>query len=57
MTVAEFLEQFNWAPYDDTELAESASKVEGEVGEKARAFLKAQSEFDSALEKINFERG
>lgn len=57
MKISEFLEKFNYAPFDDIELAESASEVEGEVGEKAKAFLKAQSEFDKELEKINFERG
>jgi len=57
MTVKEFLEKFNYAPYDDEELAEVASKVEGIVGEKARNFLKAQEEFDKALESINYERG
>ena len=57
MTNKEFLEKFNYAPYDDEELAEIASEVEGEVGEKAQAFLVALYGFDKALEKIGYERG
>jgi len=57
MTNKEFLEKFNYAPYDDEELAEIASKVEGEVGEKALDFLVALHEFDKILEKIGYERG
>ena len=57
MTIKEFLEQFNGAPYDDEELAETASDVEGNVGEKARAFLQAKREFENALKSIEYERG
>ncbi len=57
MTIKEFLEQFEGAPYDDTELAESASDVEGNVGETARAFLQAERDFYNALEAIGYERG
>lgn len=57
MTNKEFLEKFNYAPYDDVELAEIASKVDGEIGEKALTFLVALHNFDKALEKIGYERG
>ena len=57
MIVKEFLEKFNYAPYDDKQLAEIASKVEGIIGEKARNFLKAKEELDKVLESINYERG
>jgi len=57
MTVKEFLDKFNYAPYDNEELAEIASEVEGEVGKKAQAFLDAKYDFDKTLEKIGYERG
>ena len=57
MTIKEFLEQFDGAPYDDVELAEVADEVEGEVGEKAKNFLVALKEFEKSLESIGFERG
>lgn len=57
MTIKEFLDQFNGAPYDDEELAEIASKVEGEVGERAHSLIEAINGFDAILESINFERG
>ena len=57
MTVKEFLEKFNYAPYDDEELAEIASEVEGSIGEKADVFLNAKREFERALESIGYERG
>jgi len=57
MTNKEFLEKFYYAPYDDEELAEIASTVEGEVGEKAQAFSTASYGFKRALEKIGYERG
>lgn len=57
MTKKEFLEKFNYAPYDNEELAEIASEVEGEIGEKAQDFLDASYAFAKALEKIGYERG
>ena len=57
MTNKEFLDKFNYAPYDDEELAEIASEVEGEVGEKAQVFLDAKYNFEKALEKIGYEKG
>jgi len=55
MTVEEFMEQFNGAPYDDQELAEVASKVEGDLGDAAEQFLDALRDFHSALDEIGFE--
>lgn len=57
MTKKEFLEQFACAPFDDRELAEIASKFEGEVGEKSKAFIQALIEFYKVLESIGYERG
>ena len=57
MTVEEFLTKYNYAPYDDVELAEIACEVEGEIGLKAREFLSSLDMFDNALDKINYERG
>ena len=57
MTVKEFIKDFNYAPYDDRELAEIASEVEGNVGEKARIFMHALIDFESALSSIYYERG
>ena len=57
MRIRVFLEQFNCAPFDDRELAEIASKVEGEVGIKSKVFIKALIEFYKALENIGYERG
>lgn len=57
MTVEEFKKGHDGAPYDTQELAEVASTVQGEVGEKARALLKVLGEFDAALEAIDFEVG
>ena len=57
MTVEEFKKQFNYAPYDDEELARAAKGVEGEVGKKAAAFIRAREEFDKSLRRIGYERG
>jgi len=57
MTIEEFLKQFNYAPYDDKELAEIASEVDGEVGEAAQNFLNASDAFNMVLDKIGYERG
>lgn len=57
MTIKEFLERFNGAPYDDEELAEIASEVEGEVGETAQNFIDARDIFNLALQDIEYERG
>lgn len=57
MTPEAFVEKFNAAPWDDGKLAEVASDVEGDVGEKARAFLAAREAFSDALDAIGYERG
>ena len=57
MTPAEFVEQFNAAPFDEEKLAEVAADVDGDVGEKARAYLVAHVAFEAALDAIGYERG
>ena len=57
MTIKEFIEQYNYAPFDDVELAEIACKVEGEIGLRAREFLSALDLFEKSLENIGYERG
>jgi hypothetical protein len=57
MTVAEFLEKYNYAPLDADELAEVALKVEGEIGAAALQFLTAQRNFNAVLEDAGFEWG
>ena len=57
MTVEEFLEEFNYAPYDDVELAEVACEVEGEIGLRAKEFLNSLNMFEKALGDIGYERG
>lgn len=57
MTPEEFREKYNGSGLDTQELAEVASRVQGEVGQKAHALLKALGEFDAALEAIDFEVG
>ena len=57
MEEKEFLEKFNYAPFDAEELAEVALKVKGELGEAAKKFLDAQRAFNEALEDIGFEWG
>ena len=53
----EFLEEYNYAPYDDIELAKIASKIEGEIGLKAKKFLSSLDLFNKTLEEIGYERG
>jgi len=55
MTEAEFLDKFNYAPFDSEELAEVAIKVNGELGKAAKKFLNAQREFVEALEIMGYE--
>jgi hypothetical protein len=57
MTVNEFLEEYNYAPCDNVELAEIASEVEGEVGLRAREFLSSLDMFEKVLDSIGYERG
>lgn len=57
MTDKDFLEKYDGAPFDTDELAEVALKVEGELGEAALNYLKAERKFKAALEKIGFEWG
>ncbi len=59
LTAAEkkFIEEFDGAPYDDSELASVASNVEGELGELATNFLNALHAFETKLRNIGYERG
>lgn len=57
MTDKDFLEKYDGAPFDTDELVEVALKVEGELGEAALNYLKAERKFKAALEKIGFEWG
>ena len=57
MTNKEILEKYNYAPYDNIELAEVACEVDGEVGLKAREFLSSLDLFEKALDTIEYERG
>lgn len=52
-----FIEEFNGAPYDDSDLASVASNVDGELGELAKNFLEALRAFEAKLNSIGFERG
>jgi len=57
MTIQEFLEQYNYAPFDDVELAEIATDVDGIIGETAEQFLQVKDKFDMLLNDIGYERG
>jgi len=57
MTVKEFLEKYDEAPFDDAELAEVACQVEGELGLKAREFLSSLDMFEQVLDSIDYVRG
>lgn len=59
MTVAEFLEKFNCAPYDLTEVAGLLTQLTDneDLAEEARAFLDAQDNIHHMLNDIGFEFG
>jgi hypothetical protein len=57
MTVEEFREKYNGAPYEVEELARIAKDVHGDVGKRAHTLLTALKEFDAALAAIDFEVG
>jgi len=57
MTIEEFLEQHNYAPYDDVELAQIATDVDGVIGETAENFLNIRDEFYMLLDDIGYKRG
>ena len=57
MTIKEFIEQYNYAPFDDVELAEVACQVDGEIGLRASEFLSSLDLFEQVLEDIGYERG
>lgn len=59
MTVAEFIEKFNFAPYDLSEIAPQLVEVTDneDLAEEARAFLDAQKNLYHMLDDIGFEFG
>jgi len=59
MTVAEFLEEFNYAPYDLSEVAELLTQITDneDLAEEARAFLDAKDNFHHMLDDIGFVIG
>jgi len=57
MNEKDFLEEYNGAPYELSELASIAATANGELGKKAKAFEEAQNEFESYLDSIDYEWG
>ena len=59
MTIEEFLEKFNYAPYELYEVAELLSDVTDnkEASGIANAFLEIKENFEMILDKIGFEFG
>ena len=59
MTVAEFLEKHNFAPYDLLEIADLVARVTDneDLAEEARAFLDAKGNLEMMLNDIGFEFG
>ena len=59
MTVAEFLEKFNFAPYDLSEIAGLLSQItdNDDLVEEAGAFLDAKENLHHMLDDIGFEFG
>lgn len=57
MTVEEFLEEFNYAPYDHLELAAIASQVDGKLGVVAKNLTADFAAFEDILEEIGFTWG
>ena len=59
MTKQEFLESYNFAPYDFKEIAELLSPVtdDPDVAEAAKSFLSAQENLEGVLDDIGFEFG
>lgn len=59
MTTKEFLEQYNYAPYDFDEVAELVSTISDnkDIVNIANAFLEARGELEGMLYDIGFEFG
>lgn len=58
-TVKEFLEKYNYAPYDLEEIAELASEVtdDEDFAGAAKSFLERKQNFEMMLDNIGFEFG
>ena len=59
MILEKFLQDFNYAPYLDMEVAGLASTVTDNKGlsDTAKAFIEASEKFNSALEDVGYEFG
>ena len=59
MTVEDFLDEFNNAPYGVSEVAGIASKIhdDNELSQCARALEKAETAFLQQLDRVGFEFG
>lgn len=59
MTIEEFLEKFNYAPYDIEEIAELLSTISDNVdaANTAKYFLEAKENLEMVLDEIGFEPG
>ena len=53
----EWVADYNAMPCDEEELTERAAKVEGRLGDAARALLGARQRFDAELKRVGYERG
>ncbi len=59
MTKQEFLESYNFAPYDFKEIAELLSTItdDTDVVEAAKSFLSVRENLEGVLDNIGFEFG
>ncbi|MFA5313464.1 MAG: hypothetical protein WC375_09155 [Methanomassiliicoccales archaeon] len=59
MTLEEFLENYDGAPFDTDEAANLASYISDspELSKAAKVYLKARRELDYRLEEVGFEFG
>lgn len=59
MTLDEYIDDYNQAPYDLTEFADGAKKIEDcpELADAAKAFLDAQRRFQDLLDAYDVEIG
>lgn len=59
MTTKEFLEKYNYAPYEFYEVAELLSAVtdDEDVADTAKYFLEAKENLEMVLDEIGFEPG
>ena len=59
MTIKEFLEKHNYAPYEFYEIAELLTQITdgGDLTREAKAFLDAKENLEMMLNDIGFEFG